>query len=320
MLADIRYALKWLIRSPGFTLVAVLSLAVGIGFNSTLYSIVDALLFRPLPVERPDRLVDVYTKGEDGDTYSTNSYPDYVDFRDKNEVFTGLMGYSPSIGALKAGERSRMALGEVVTGNYFQVLGVNAALGRTLLPSDDQPGAPRAAVISHRLWMRDYSADPSAVGKTLLLHGQPYTIVGVAPERFTGMVPMLQPELWTPVAWVEDVEPAGIQDVVPSPGNTRLERRGQRWMFLKGRLKEGETAARADANLKVIMNRTGGGVSPVEQGPSDRDRRERPHPSAGRPDAAPRGRRFDDRDRARTARRVRKRRQHAAGARVGPAP
>ena len=254
MLADIRYALKWLIRSPGFTLVAVLSLAVGIGFNSTLYSIVDALLFRPLPVERPDRLVDVYTKGEDGDTYSTDSYPDYVDFRDKNEVFTGLMGYSPSIGALKAGERSRMALGEVVTGNYFQVLGVNAALGRTLLPSDDQPGAPRAAVISHRLWMRDYSADPSAVGKTLLLHGQPYTIVGVAPERFTGMVPMLQPELWTPVAWVEDVEPAGIQDVVPSPGNTRLERRGQRWMFLKGRLKEGETAARADANLKAIMN------------------------------------------------------------------
>ena len=84
------------------------------------------------------------------------------------------------------------------------------------------------------------------LGRTLLIHGQPYTIVGVAPERFTGMLPMLQPEMWTTIAWVDDVEPAGIQDIVPSPtGTTRLDRRGQRWLFVKGRLKDGETAARA---------------------------------------------------------------------------
>ena len=100
---------------------------------------------------RPDRLVDVYTRGGDGDTYATNSYPDFLDFKAGNTVFTDMLGYSPSIGALKAGDRSRMALGEVVTGNYFQVLGVPAAIGRTLLPEDDRPGAPRAAVISHRL-------------------------------------------------------------------------------------------------------------------------------------------------------------------------
>jgi predicted permease len=251
--ADVPCALKWLGRSPGFTAVAVLSLAIGIGFNTALFSVVDALLLRPLAVVEPDRLVDVYTQGEDGDRYATSSYPDYVDFRDRNAVFSGLMGYSPSIAAVRTGDRSRMALGEVVTGNYFEVLGVGAAAGRTLLPEDDRPGAPRAAVIAHRVWEREYARDAAVVGRTLLVHGQPYAIVGVAPETFTGMQPMLQPELWTAAAWVDDVEPAGIQDVVPSPGDTRLARRGQRWMFLKGRLKEGETRERAEANLRVIM-------------------------------------------------------------------
>jgi predicted permease len=255
MLSDVRYALHWLLRSPGFTAAAVVSLAVGIGFNTALFSVIDALLLRPLPVAQPDRLVDVYTRSTDGDAYATNSYPDYLDFRAKNTVFTDMLGYSPSIAAVKAGERSRMALGEVVTGNYFQVLGVGTALGRTLLPEDDRPGAPRATVISHRLWQRDYGGDPAVLGRTILIHGQPYTIVGVAAEAFTGMIPMLQPELWTTVAWVDEIEPAGIQDVVPSPtGSTRLDRRGQRWLFIKGRLKDGETAARADANLKLVMN------------------------------------------------------------------
>src|SRR5262245_53580422 len=255
MLADVRYALRWLLRSPGFAAVAVLSLGVGIGFNATLFSIVDALLFRPLPVERPDRLVDVYTKGSDGDSYATNSYPDFLAFRAKNTVFTDMLAFSPSIAAVKAGDRSRMALGEVVTGNYFQVLGVSAAIGRTLLPDDDKAGAPRVAVISGKLWRQEFGSDPAVLGRTLLIHGQPYAIVGVAPDRFTGMVPMLQPELWTAIAWVEDVAPAGIQDVVPSPtGTTRIDRRGQRWLFSKARLKDGETGARADAQMKLIMN------------------------------------------------------------------
>jgi macrolide transport system ATP-binding/permease protein len=255
MVSDVRYALKWLVRSPGFAAVAVLSLAIGIGFNTALFSIVDALLFRPLPIADPSRIVDVYTRGVDGDTYATNSYPDYLDFKSRNAVFSDLLGYSPSIGAVKAGDRSRMALGEVVTGNYFQVLGVSAAVGRTLLPEDDRPDAPRVTIISHALWQREYGRDPAVLGRTLLIHGQPYAIVGVAPQAFTGLVPMLQPELWTPIAWVEDVDPAGFQDVGPSPsGTTRLDRRGQRWLFVKGRLKDGETAARADANLKVVMS------------------------------------------------------------------
>ena len=141
--ADVRYAVTWLRRSPAFAGVAIASLALGVGFNTALFAAIDALLLRPLPIERPDRVVDVYTRGADGDTFSTSSYPDYLDFKAQNQVFTAMAAYSPAIAAMKTGDQSRMALGEVVTGNYFQVLGVRAALGRTLLPADDQPGAPR---------------------------------------------------------------------------------------------------------------------------------------------------------------------------------
>ena len=252
LLSDIRYALRVLRWNPAFTALAVTSLAIGIGFNTAMFSAVDALLFRPFPVHQPDRLVDIYTRSTDGDTYATNSYPDYVDFRRQNAVFQDMLGYSPAIAALKAGDRSVMALGEVVTGNYFQVLGVSAALGRTLLPDDDRAGAPRAVVISHRMWRREYGADPAVLNRTIHIHGQPYAIVGVMPAAFTGLVPMLQPEMWVPVAWVEEIEPAGIQDVVPSPGDSRVERRGQRWMFVKARLKDGETVERANANMQLI--------------------------------------------------------------------
>ena len=253
--ADVRYAVSWLLRSPAFTSVAIASLALGVGFNTALFSIIDALLLRPLPIERPDRVVDVYTKGADGDTYSTTSYPDFLDFQAQNRVFSGMAGYSLAIAAMKTGDQSRLALGEVVTGNYFQLLGVKAAIGRTLLPEDDVRGATRAVALSHTTWMREYGGEPSVIGRTLHLRGQPYTIVGVIEERFHGMMPMIQPEMWLPVAWVEEVEPAGIQEAVPSPtGDTRLDRRGQRWMFVKARLRDGETRDTAEANLQVVMS------------------------------------------------------------------
>lgn len=255
LLADVRYALRWLARSPGFTITAVASLAIGIGFNSALFTLVDAALFRPLPIERPDRVVDVYSnRPSEGFEYMTSSYPDYLDLKARNQVFTGLAGYSPSLDAVKLGDHSRLALGEVVTGNYFQVLGVRAAMGRTLAPEDDRPGAPRVAVLSYRAWQQTFGGSSSVLGTTIRIHGQPYSIVGVVDRAFTGLVPMVQPELWTTTAWVEEVQPAGVQSSTPSPGKTHLERRGQRWMFLKGRLKDGETAAQAQANLSVIMD------------------------------------------------------------------
>ena len=243
LIADVRFALRWLRRSPAFTLIAIASLAIGIGFNTALFTIVDALVFRPLPVERVDRLVDVFTSGGDGDQYATSSYPDFLDFKSQNQVFSDMLAYSPSIGAREARPIDRAwRWARRSPATTFSCSACKAIAGRTLLPDDDKPGAPRVAVISYRLWNREYGASAAAVGQSIRIHGQPYTIVGVAPATFTGMVPLLAPELWTPMAYVDEVEPGGIISTVPSPtGNTRLERRGTRWMFVKGRLKDGAT-------------------------------------------------------------------------------
>jgi predicted permease len=259
ILADVRYALRWLRKSPAFTIVAVASLAIGIGFNTALFAIVDAVLFRPLPVAQVDRLVDVYTStpgASAADRFSTTSYADYRDLKAQNDVFDDLIGYSPMFGALNLGDRSRKTLGEIVTGNYFRMLGVGAAAGRTLVPDDDAPGAPRVAMISYRYWTSDLGAAPDVVGRTLRLRGQPYTIVGVTPRGFTGMTSMLSPDLWVPMSAALEVDPIGMHDVVPSPtGTTRLDRRGDRWIFMKGRLKPGATIDQAAANLDVLMVR-----------------------------------------------------------------
>jgi macrolide transport system ATP-binding/permease protein len=253
---DVRYAIRWLARSPAFSFVAILSLGIGIGFNTAIFAVADALLLRPLPVREPGRLVDLYTSGADGDTHSTNSLPDLLDYRNERAVFDDLAGYSAMFAAVSRGDRARLVLGEIVTGNFFSMLGVRARLGRTLLPQDDAPDAPRTVVLSHRYWVRDFGGDPRAVGQSLKIRGQQFTIVGVLDDRFTGMVPMLAPELWIPVRFVDDVEPAGINEAVPSPtGTSRLDRRGQRWLFIKARLAPGISIEQARAAVDVAAGR-----------------------------------------------------------------
>ena len=253
LLKDVRYALRWLRRSPGFSAVAILSLGLGVGVNTAMFSLVDSLLFRPLPVTSPDTLADVFTTGGDGDEYATTSYPDFLDLKAQNTVFGDMLAYSPMLAPLSLGDRSRIALGQVVTSNHFTMLGVQPAVGRLLVPSDDDPASPRVVVLSHRMWQREFGGDASITEKTLTLRGLPYSIAGVAPESFTGVVPLLTPELWLPIQHVEEVEPAGIVDSVPSPGaTTRLERRGFRWLFVKGRLKPGVSAQQAHANVALL--------------------------------------------------------------------
>ncbi len=269
LLKDIRYALRWMARSPGFSAVAILSLGLGVGVNTAMFSLVDSLLFRPLPVTEPGSLVDVFTTGGDGDEYATSSYADFQDLKAQNTVFTDMIGYSPMMAPLSIGDRSRIVLGQVVTSNHFTMLGVQPSVGRLLVPADDDGSAERVVVIAHRLWQREFGGDSAIAGKSLTLRGLPYTIVGVAPASFTGVVPLLTPELWLPIRHVEEVEPAGITDSVPSPiGNTRLERRGMRWMFIKGRLKPGTSAGQAHANVAVIGTQLAA-VNPV----TNRDRR-----------------------------------------------
>ncbi len=242
--------MRSLLRSPGFTAAAVLTLALGIGFNTALFTIVDAVLLRPLPVERPNELVNIYTSGRVGTVHSTSSYQDYLDFRARNAVLKDILAFSPSMAAIRVGDRTRLALGEVVTGNYFGLLGVNAAVGRTLQPSDDRPGATRAAMISSAFWNSEFNSDPAVLGKTIRVRAQVYTIVGVAPSSFTGMFPILRPEIWTSMVWAEDVSQMGMSSSEPSPGTTRLDRRGYRWLFVTGRLKDGVTVQQADADLR----------------------------------------------------------------------
>jgi len=256
LLHDLRFAVRWLRRSPGFSAVAILSLGLGIGFNTALFAVVDALLLRPLPVREPSRLVDIYTSGADGDTYSTSSLPDILDYRAQTTVFEGIAAYSPMFAGVNHGDRARLVLGEVVTGNYFTTLGITAARGRTLLPADDEEGAPRAIVLSHRYWRREFGGQDAALGQSLRIRGQQYAIVGVLDDRFSGMVPMLAPEIWIATRYAADIEPVGINESVPSPtGSTLLDRRGQRWLFAKARLGPGERIDAARANVDVVAAR-----------------------------------------------------------------
>jgi macrolide transport system ATP-binding/permease protein len=199
--------------------------------------------------------VDVYTSGSDGDVWSTSSLPDLRDFGAQTAAFEDICGYTPMIAAVARQDQARLVLGEIVTGNYFQLLGVRARLGRPLQPDDDLLSAPRVAVLSTGFWQREFGGDLAVVGKTIRIRGQEFTIAGVIDRSFTGMVPLISPELWIAVRYVEDVEPAGINENVPSPtGTSRLDRRGQRWLFSKARLKPDYTVEQARANINVVAD------------------------------------------------------------------
>ena len=251
LLRDLGYAVRGACRNPGFTLAAVVSLAIPIGFNTTVFTIVDSLLFRPLPVVRPAELVDVYTSYPDGERYSTNSYQDYLDLRAENDVFTDMAAHVPMSAAVRGDDTASLVMGEAVTGNYFEFLGVQPVLGRMLGPEDDRPGVARVAVISSGLWDRAFGRDPDVVGRSFRIRSQPYLVVGVAPPGFAGMVPLLGPDLWIPMIWIEDVS---RMTFVAAGSGARPERgQRQRPVYVKGRLRDGVTLARADASLDVTM-------------------------------------------------------------------
>ena len=253
LVRDAGYGLRGLRRNPGFTIAAVASLAIPICFNTAVFAIVDSVLFGPLPVVRPAQLVDVYTSHPQYGQHAPNSYPDYLDLRSEHDVFTDMAAHSPMRAVVRVEEDVDLVMGEAVTGNYFQFLGVQPVLGRLLAPDDDRPGAARVAVISAGLWAGAFGRDPAVVGRDLHIGSQPYVVIGVASPDFYGMPPIPGGDLWIPITRVDDVTPAGPSMNMPSPGETRLERRGQRWMFIKGRLRGDVGLAQADANLDSIM-------------------------------------------------------------------
>lgn len=252
---DVRYGLRTLRKAPGFTAVAVVSLAVGIGLNSAIFTIVDNLLFRPLPFERPDSVVSIYTSDDRDARFGSSSYADLKDLEASNVVLESLAGHSMMFAAISINGDNRLAFGEVVTANYFSSLGILLSLGAGFSPEHGVgEGGHPVTVISDRLWKRNFGGRADAIGQTMTIKSRPYTVIGVADASFSGMLPGVVADLWIPASMVADVEPAGMIDVVPSAtGTTRLQQRGSRWLFMKGRLGEGVTIEAAQANLASIM-------------------------------------------------------------------
>lgn len=242
---DLKYALRRLVRTPGFTLVAVLSLAIGIGANTAVFSVVNAVLLRGLPVEARRELVEIYTSESDGYAYSTSSYPDFQDMRGLTGVFSGVVGTRTFLARVERGDEPAMAFGELVSWDYFQVLGVRMHLGRSFLSDEDAtPGTHPVTVLGYRAWVNDFGADPSVVGSTVRLGGNPYTVVGVLPESFTGTMPVLVTGYYVPLMMTNHVMGSLLED--------QLGRRGSRSMFVKGRLRPGATVEQANAALASL--------------------------------------------------------------------
>ncbi len=256
---DIRYALRGLRRAPGFTIVALLTLALGIGVNSSIFSVVNAILFRPLPVDHPEQLVEIYGRQSTATEHGTSSYPNYLVYREQAKTLSELVGYTNFFAHLSIEGSSDLVTGELVTDNYFRALGVRPAIGRAFAPGEATAiDASAYAVISDRFWKSRYNGAPDVVGKTFRMNGIVYTVLGVAPPEFRGMVPAVTAQMWIPATMAERVEPVGSNRVIGrSTGNTRLERRGQHWLWLKGRMKPGVTVAQVRAEMEGIVARLG---------------------------------------------------------------
>jgi predicted permease len=242
LLQDIRYGWRQLLKHPGFTALAILSMALGIGANTAIFSLVDTVLLRPLPVREPSQLIAVDGQRPNGD-FTLQSYLNYKDYRDRNTVFSGLLAYRFVVTSLSHNGVNERVWGFDVSGNYFDVLGVKPALGRSFLPEEDQtPGSRPVVILSDACWKKRFAADPSIIGRTILINTHAFTIVGVAPAGFIGTEVAFAPEFWVPMMMAKQIE----------PGSTWLDARDSDNLFTIGRLKPGVTVEQAKAELDGI--------------------------------------------------------------------
>lgn len=239
LLQDLKYGLRNLAKRPAFAAVAVFSLALGIGVNTTIFSFVNTALFRPLPFPEADQLVRVW----DG---MAVSYPDYVAYRNESNVSLGLTAYAQRPMSLVVNGESERISGELVSGNYFDVLQVNPILGRGFLPEEDAvAGRNPVVVLSNPLWRRRFNADREIVGKSVTLNQEAYTVVGVMPEKFAGATVLTPPDLWVPI----------MAEPLVNPGSRTLASPDSGWLMMMGRLRPESNQPAAQASVETIATR-----------------------------------------------------------------
>lgn len=240
---DIRYGWRQLLKHPGFTSLAILSMALGIGANTAIFSLVDTVLLRPLPVREPSQLIAVDGQLRNGTEFTLQSYLNYKDYRDRNTVFSGLLAYRFVVASLSHNGVNERVWGFDVSGNYFDVLGVKPSLGRGFRPEEDQtPGSHPVMILSYACWQKRFAGDPSIIGQKILLNTHPFTIVGVAPPGFVGTEVAYAPEFWVPLMMAKKIE----------PGSTWLDQRESDNLFAIGRLKPGVSVEQAKAQLDAL--------------------------------------------------------------------
>ncbi|PYQ71712.1 MAG: hypothetical protein DMG04_20085 [Acidobacteria bacterium] len=254
LLQDLRYGARLLLKTPGFTLIAALSLALGIGANTTIFTLINAVLLNPLPVEDPSQLVSVWTtdelnrSGGFGFGFLQTSPMNYKDLRDKNEVFSGIAAHAGLPLNITGGTGDpQQVFGEIVTGNYFSVLGAKPAIGRGFLPDEDQkPGAKLVCVLGYGEWQKRFGGEPSIVGRTISLNGRQFTVVGVMPKGFKGTNAIGAPAVWVPYMTYQQTTTGFFLELI------RPDQRRGLVFNVTGRLKPGVSVRQAEANLKTL--------------------------------------------------------------------
>lgn len=245
---DIRYGIRMLLAKPGFTAAAVLVLALGIGANSAVFSLVNAFLFKPLQIQKPEELVGLYSRDtKHPGTYRAFSYPNYADIRDKGQVFSNLAAMNMAMVGIQEGDSTRRAFAAVVSSNYFSTLGVKLMKGRPFLAEEEKPGAELTAIVTYAFWEKK-GADPELVGKPIRINGHVFRVVGITPRGFTGTMALVGPEVYVPLAaygmvmndWDGHVKPLAARD--------------NHALMVMGRLKPGVTPQAADATLAVTAS------------------------------------------------------------------
>jgi putative ABC transport system permease protein len=238
---DLKYGIRVLGKNPGFTIVAILALALGIGANSAIFTVVNAVVLRPLSFEDPERLVTVWETSPRSSADSNNpievSIGDYLDFREQNQVFDGIGAFYHNNFTISGTEEPEQVQGQVTTANFFQVLGVKAALGRAFILEDEKPVNDRPVVLSHGLWQRRFGSNREIIGKTVSLGSRIYTVVGVMPQDFKLQFPTTsQIELWVPMIIKEDTQ----------------RNRKSHFLYVVAKLKQGVTISQAQSGMDVI--------------------------------------------------------------------